>query len=178
MNVLISAHFDLSHPVMSIKMDDKKIDGLVDNFAGVFTAYQVSRKTGIPVYFTNFEELEFDGAIDVAKSLPKDDTLVIVIDTILEDDANGKKAVIANTYGISVEPLKEKLQEHVHFINGFFEEEEDETWIYGHEFGLKTFYFGIPIPNDYHDVNNNVALQVIDEATEILLQIISNLNNS
>ena len=72
MRIVISAHFDLARPVMSINMDDKNILGLVDNFAGMFVAYQASRKTGIPVYFTNYEELEFDGAQEVAKSLSKD----------------------------------------------------------------------------------------------------------
>jgi hypothetical protein len=106
MNVVISAHFDLARPVMSIKMDKQKLLGLVDNFAGLFVAYQVSRKIGTTVYYTNYEELECDGAIDVAKSLDKSNTFVIVIDTILEKEIKGKPVSIANTYGINVKDLK------------------------------------------------------------------------
>ena len=99
MNIVISAHFDLARPVMSIKMDNQKLLGLVDNFAGLFVAYQVSRKIGTTVYFTNHEESNFGGAIDVAKSLGKSNTFVIVIDTILEKDIKGKPISIANAYG-------------------------------------------------------------------------------
>jgi hypothetical protein len=53
MNIVISAHFDLARPVMSIKMDNEKLLGLVDNFAGLFVAYQVSHKIGTTVYYTN-----------------------------------------------------------------------------------------------------------------------------
>ncbi len=49
MKIVLSAHFDLARPVMSIKMDDKHLLGLVDNFAGVFVSYQASRKAGVPV---------------------------------------------------------------------------------------------------------------------------------
>jgi hypothetical protein len=62
MKIIISAHMDLARPVMSIQMDDKNLSGLVDNFAGVFASYQASRKTGITVHFTNYEELDYDGA--------------------------------------------------------------------------------------------------------------------
>jgi hypothetical protein len=65
MNIVLSAHFDLAHPVMSIHLDSEKLTGLVDNFAGVFVSYQASRKTGVPVYFTNYEELDYDGTISV-----------------------------------------------------------------------------------------------------------------
>ena len=44
MNVVISAHMDLARPAMFIKMDEKNLLGLVDNFAGVFASYSVSGK--------------------------------------------------------------------------------------------------------------------------------------
>ncbi|NTU46885.1 hypothetical protein HGA88_04645 [Candidatus Roizmanbacteria bacterium] len=175
MNIVISAHFDLARPVMSIKLDNQQLSGLVDNFAGVFAAYQISRKTGTPVYFTNFEELEYDGAIDVATSLDKENTIVIVLDTILEKDAQGKAATITNAYGIETEKLKEKFADNIHFIDGFFEEKEDETWIYGHQFGFKTFYIGIPIPNDYHTTDNHVSLEAIDTIVHLLENLINEL---
>ena len=62
---------------MSMKLDEGKLLGLVDNFAGVFVAYQVHRKIGTPVYLTNYEELDYRGAIDVARRLDKKHTLVI-----------------------------------------------------------------------------------------------------
>lgn len=172
MNIVLSAHFDLARPVMSIKLDSEKLSGLVDNFAGVFVAYQTSRKTGVPVYFTNYEELEYDGAIDVAKNLDKADTLVIVIDNIKASDIHGKNVSIANVYGFDTTKLKETFQDNVHFIDGSFEETEDETWIYGNKFGLKTFYFGIPIPKEYHGTDNEVSVQTIDTATDILVNVI------
>jgi hypothetical protein len=185
MKIVLSAHFDLARPVMSIKMDDKYLIGLVDNFAGVFVSYQASRKTGVPVYFTNFEELEFDGADDVAKSLDKD-TLVIVVDTT--QDAEEKPAYIGNAYGIDTAELKEKLGDTVLFKDGMHEELEDETIIYGGKYGLKTFYYGVPMPNpnanipnpfpkpgSYHLTNNQIALDAIDKSTEILIQLIQHL---
>ena len=74
-------------------MDNQKLLGLVDNFAGLFVAYQVSRKIGTTVYYTNYEELNYDGAIHVAKSLDKLNTFVIVIDTILEKEIKKPKAM-------------------------------------------------------------------------------------
>ena len=172
MNIVISAHFDLARPVMSIKMDNQKLLGLVDNFAGLFVAYQVSRKIGTTVYFTNYEELEYDGAIDVAKSLDKSNTFIIVIDTILEEDIKGKMVSITNAYGFETKALKKAFKDKVYFIDGYFEEEEDETYIYGEEFKFKTFYLGIPIPEDYHATDNSILLSNIDRATEITIEII------
>lgn len=100
MKVILSAHMDLARPVMLIKMDDKNLLGLVDNFAGVFASYQASRKTGVIVHFTNYEELDYDGADAVAKQLDKD-TIVLVVDTILESETKGKSASITNAYGLA-----------------------------------------------------------------------------
>src|SRR5579863_9434863 len=118
MNIVISAHFDLARPVMSIKMDNQKLLGLVDNFAGLFVAYQVSRKIGTTVYYTNYEELDYDGAIHVAKSLDKSNTFIVVIDTILEKETKGKPVSIANAYGINVKDMKKKFKKKVDFIDG------------------------------------------------------------
>lgn len=178
MKVVISAHMDLARPTMSINLDDKKLSGLLDNFAGVFISYQTSRKTGIPVYFTNYEELDYDGADAVAKSIDKD-TLVIVVDTILEKDINGKQASITNAYGIGSEwqELKEKFKDKIHFIDGKFEETEDETWIYGNKHKLKTFYFGVPIPGTYyHSTELEIGLKTIDGVTEILTEVVKWFN--
>ncbi|OGK24117.1 hypothetical protein A3C25_05400 [Candidatus Roizmanbacteria bacterium RIFCSPHIGHO2_02_FULL_38_11] len=182
MKIVLSAHFDLARPVMSIKMDDKNLLGLVDNFAGIFTSYQASRKTGIPVYFTNYEELEFDGAVDVAKSLDKD-TLVIVVDTTI--DAEDKPAYIGNVYGFSTEPLKKLFSDRIFFKDGMYEKTEDETVIYGAKYGLKTFYFGVPIPNphaglqkpfpkpgSYHTTDNKISLEAIDKVSSVLVDLI------
>jgi len=175
MKVVISAHMDLARPAMFIQLDSKNLLGLVDNFAGVFASYQASRKLSTPVYFTNYEELDYDGADAVAKSLGKD-VLVIVVDTILESDIAGKSVSLTNTYGIdklTLDQLKEKFNDRIHFIDGLFEETEDETWIYGHKYGLKTFYFGVPIPGTYyHSTENSVSLEVIDKTTEILIDVI------
>lgn len=182
MKVVLSAHFDLARPVMFIQMDDKNLNGLVDNFAGVFVSYQASRKTGIPVYFTNYEELEFDGADKVARSLDKN-TLVIVVDTTI--DAEGKDAYIGNAYGVDTEELKKDFSSKVLFKDGMYEETEDESYIYGNKYGLKTFYFGVSIPNlynaenafskpsPYHSDKNEVSLTTIDNATDILSELIN-----
>ncbi len=172
MNIVISAHFDLARPVMSIKMDGEKLWGLVDNFAGVFVAYQVSRKIGTTVYYTNYEELEYDGAIDVAKSLDNSDTFIVVIDTILEKNIKGKPISITNAYGFDIKALKKRFKNKVCFIDGYFEKTEDETYIYGNKYKFKTFYLGIPIPKDYHATNNSILLSDIDRATEITIEII------
>jgi putative aminopeptidase FrvX len=174
MEVILSAHMDIARPVMSIKMDDKNLVGLVDNFAGVFASYQASRKTGVSVHFTNYEELDYDGADAVAKSLDKD-TIVFVVDTILERDIKGKSTSITNAYGL--EPywneMKEKFGDNIHFIDGLFEQAEDETWIYGHKYKLKTFYLGVPIPGDYyHSTELTVTLKTIDEITNIIVDLI------
>jgi len=174
MKIAISAHIDIARPVMSINLDDKKLSGLIDNFAGVFVSYQTSRKTKVPVYFTNYEELDYDGAQAVAKAIDKD-TLVIVVDTILQKDVKNKKASIANAYGIGYEwpALKKKFKNKIHFIDGLFEETEDETWIYGNKNKLKTFYFGVPIPgNYYHSTQLEIGLETIDEVTQILTEVI------
>lgn len=163
-------------------MDAENLLGLVDNFAGVFVSYQAGRKTGVPVYFTNYEELEYDGAEDVAKALNKD-TIVVVVDTTL--DAEDKSAYIGNAYGFSTEPLKQVFSDRIFFKDGLFEEAEDETIIYGGKYGLKTFYFGVPIPNPhmgvknpfpkpdaYHTTDNKVSLDAIDKASDVLVDLI------
>lgn len=176
MKVVISAHMDLARPAMFIKLDEKDLLGLVDNFAGLFASYQASRKLGTPVYFTNYEELDYDGADAVAKLLDKD-TLVIVVDTILESYIKGKAVSLTNAYGIDksdLDQLKTKFEDKIHFLDGLFEETEDETWIYGHKHGFKTFYFGVPIPGTYyHSTENKVSLDVIDKTTEILMEVIN-----
>lgn len=174
MKIVLSAHIDLARPVMSIKLDDKNLLGLVDNFAGIFVAYQTSRKTGVSVYLTNYEELDYDGADNVAKSLDKE-TLVIVIDAILEKDINDKIASITNAYGLNQawDTLKERFSSKIHFIDGFFEKTEDETWIYGNRYKLKTFYFGVPIPGTYyHSTDLTVSIEEIDKATDCLVDVI------
>ncbi len=172
MNIVISAHFDLARPVMSIKMDNQKLLGLVDNFAGLFVAYQVSRKIGTTVYYTNYEEVGYDGAIHVAKSLDRSNTFIIVIDTILEKDIKGKPVSITNAYGFDTKVLKKDFKDKVDFIDGYFERTEDETYIYGKKYKFKTFYLGIPIPKKYHATNNSILLSNIDRATEITIEII------
>lgn len=180
MKIVISAHFDLARPAMFIKIDEKNLLGLVDNFAGVFASYQASRKTGVSVYFTNYEELDYDGADAVARSLDKD-TIVFVVDTIFKKDLAGKPVSLTNAYGIDksdLDHLKEDFKDKIHFIPGLFEETEDETWIYGHKYGLKTFYFGVPIPgNYYHSTENQVSLEVIDRTTEVLIELINWFKN-
>jgi hypothetical protein len=181
MTISISAHFDLAHPVMSIALDKEKLTGLIDNFAGMFVSYQASRKTGVKTYFTNFEELEFDGAIDVAKKLDKENDIVIVVDTIKESDCNKKPAFISNCYHFPtelIEEMKKQFAEKIHVVDGYFEPTEDETYIYGKKFGLKTFYFGVPIPNDYHDTNNQFSIEKLDEVSEILVELITWLKSS
>lgn len=182
MKIVISAHFDLARPVMFIYMDDQNLNGLVDNFAGVFVAFQASRQTKTPVYFTNFEELEYDGADKVASGLDKD-TLVIVVD--ITTDAEGKDAYMGNVYGFTTDELKKKFSERILFKDGMYEETEDESYIYGGKYGLKTFYFGVPIPNPfennknifpkpgpYHVDNNKIELRAIDNATAVLVELI------
>lgn len=182
MKVILSAHFDLARPVMYIHMDEKNLNGLVDNFAGVFVAFQASRQTKTPVYFTNFEELEYDGADKVASGLDKD-TLVIVVD--ITTDAEGKDAYMGNVYGFTTDKLKKKFSERILFKDGMYEETEDESYIYGKKYGFKTFYFGVPVPNlfkdkenvfpkpgSYHADNNKVELSTIDKATSVLVDLI------
>ena len=178
MKVVISAHMDLARPTMSINLDDKKLSGLIDNFAGVFASYQASRKIGTPVYFTNFEELDYDGAQAVAKKIDEN-TLVIVVDTILASEINGKITSITNAYGIDSywTELKDKFKDKINFIDGKFEETEDETWIYGNKNKLKTFYFGVPIPGDYyHSTELEIGLDTIDKVTEVLIEVIEWFN--
>jgi hypothetical protein len=176
MKVVLSAHFDLSHPVMNILMDKEKLKGLVDNFAGVFTSYDAGRKTGTPVYFTNYEEMDYDGAIDVAKKLDKD-TFVIVVDTIKNSDIKEKKVSITNVYKFDTSEMKKKFSSKINFIDGFFEETEDESFIYGKKFGFKAMYFGVPIPKTYHEIDNEVKLKIIDETSVILQKVIEFLRS-
>ncbi len=179
MKIILSAHFDLAHPVPSVKLGGGKLTGLVDNFAGVFVAYQANRRTNVPVYFTNFEENGFGGAIDVAKKLDKESTLVIVVDTVKESDLPaGRIASVANVYNIDVQGLKKKFGGKVFFFEELFEPTEDETWIYGHRFGFAAFYFGIPIPKDYHATDSEVSLKTIDAATDVLVDIVNYLTRS
>jgi hypothetical protein len=119
MKIILSAHMDLARPVMSIALDGAGLHGLVDNFAGLFAAYQASRKTGVMVHFTNYEELDFDGADAVGKSLDKD-TLVIVVDTILESEIQDKVVSITNAYGLEHvwHELKEQFAKDIYFIDG------------------------------------------------------------
>lgn len=171
MKVLLSAHMDLARPVMSIRMDDKSLFGLVDNFAGVFAAYQASRKTGVTVEYTNFEELEFDGAEAVARSLSKD-TLIIVVDTTTEP-TDGKEGYIGNLYGIDVEELKKEFGKRIRIREEYFEPKEDETIMYGKKYGLKTFYYGITIRPEYHDPDNSITLAEIDKASKVLVDLVN-----
>lgn len=176
MKIVISAHFDVARPVGYIKLDDKNLLGLVDNFAGIFAAYQASRKTGIPVYLTNFEEAPgYPGACKVADALDKE-TLVIVVDVVT--DAEDKAAYIGNAYGVDATRLKKDFQDRVFFMDGLFEETEDETWIYGNQYGFKTFFFGVPMEGKYHGTNNKVSLLTIDKATEVLVEVIQWLQKS
>lgn len=174
MEVVISTHFDLAHPVMFIKLDQVKLSGLVDNFAGIFTAYAASRKTQAPLYLTNYEEIDYDGAIEVAKELDKN-MVVIVVDTVT--NIQNHDAFIGNVYNLNVKPFVEKFPERVSFKEGYFEETEDETFIYGKKNGFKTLYFGVPIPNGYHDVDNFVAIEQIDRSTAVLIDLINWLQN-
>ena len=174
MQVIMSAHFDIARPVMSINLDGEKLEGLVDNLAGVFVAYQASRKTGVPVYFTNFEELEYDGAEAVANKLDPKNTIVVVVDTIKFSDAKGFPASVANVYDLDLSELKKSLGHKVDFIDEPFEPTEDETCIYGKKYGFKAFYFGVPISGDnYHATDNHVSLKAIDQSTEILVEVIT-----
>lgn len=161
---------DLARPVMSIKMDDKSLLGLVDNFAGIFASYQASRKTGVPVVYTNFEELEYDGAEDVARSLDKD-TLVIVVDTTTEL-TDGKEGYIGNLYGINIEELRKEFDNRVRIREDHFEAKEDETIIYGKKYRFKTFFYGITIRPKYHDSDNSITLEEIDRASRVLVDLI------
>lgn len=170
MKILLSAHIDLARPVMSIRMDDKNLLGLVDNLSGVFASYQASRKTGVTVEYTNFEELEFDGAEAVARSLNKD-TLVIVVDTTTEP-TNGKEGYIGNLYGINTEELIKEFGHRIRIRKDYFEATEDETIIYGKKYGFQTFYYGISIKPKYHDPDNSITLAEIDRASNVLVDLI------
>ncbi len=171
MKIVLSAHIDLNKPVKYIKVDDKEITGLVDNFAGVFAAYQAAKKTGLELFLTNFEEVNLGGANQVAKDLQDKDSLIIVVDTCT--DAKDKKAYIGNPYYIDTAPLKKEFGEEVFFMDGFFEPKEDETAAYGWDNQYPTFFFGIPVTGEYHDVNNKVSLKTIDEAEEVLVKVIN-----
>lgn len=172
MKIILSAHFDLNKPVKYIRLDNKKMYGLVDNFAGVFAAYEASRKTGVELYLTNFEEVNLAGAIKVAKDIKKqEDIIVIVVDTCL--DAKDKKAYIGNAYYLDTQPLKEKFKEDILFKDGFYEPTEDETAAYGWDLKIPCLFFGIPITGGYHITNNEVKLTTIDEATKTLIEVIT-----
>lgn len=170
MQIVLSAHFDVAKPVPYIELSDSKLRGLIDNFAGVFVAYEVAKKTGIPLYLTNFEESGMRGAREVAKKLKKE-TLVIVVDTTR--DAGIKSAYIGNVYNLK---LPKKLPKDIFIMPGYFEETEDETWVYGHKFGLPCFYFGVPIKKAYHATNNVIGTRTLDKATKVLLGVLQALN--
>lgn len=170
MKIVLSTHFDIARPVMHIKLDGDGLNGLIDNFAGVFVSYEAQKKTGIPLFLTNYEELDYDGAEDVAKTLDKD-TLVIVIDTTI--DGEDKKAYIGNVYNLDTEEIKADFSDKILFKDGFYEEKEDETWIYGKKYGFKTFYFGVPIKGEYHSTENKISTEDIEETTKILIDLIN-----
>ncbi len=67
MQIVLSAHFDLARPVPYLTLDTQGLHGLIDNFAGVFVAYEAARKTGVPLYLTNFEETGMKGAREVVR---------------------------------------------------------------------------------------------------------------
>lgn len=171
MKIALSAHFDIAKPVPFIELSNGKLKGLIDNFTGVFVAYQASRKTGVPLYLTNFEETGFKGARKVAKGLNKD-ALIIVVDTTR--DAGKFPAYIGNAYNFDTDPLKKKFAKDIFFMPGLFEETEDETWIYGHTFGLPTLYFGIPIPHekDYHATDNSITLTSLNKTENVLISLV------
>jgi len=247
MKIVLSAHFDIAKPVPFLSLEKGQVHGLVDNFAGVFVAYQVARKTGVPVFFTNFEETGMKGAREVAKELrdaarhpfssiatrsdfpagpaaalpPNDariplsfahrlpskreaalhwepfrrvtrkkpalggdpekamtskasnlDFLVIVVDTTR--DAKGRNGYIGNIYNFNLPKLPKRLASKLFIMPGLFEETEDETWVYGHEFGFPSLYFGVPISpkKDYHAANNALGVRTIDRATTVLVSFI------
>lgn len=169
MKIVLSAHFDLKHPVPFIKVDNN-LSGLLDNFSGVFVAYQVSRATGAPLYLTNFEETTSEGAKAVANLLDPANTLIIVVDTKTEVSLS---AYFGNVYGFDTAELKKKFSDRIEFRDGFFEEKEDETAIYGAEYGFKTFYFGVPTPGDYHDTDNIMPIGQIDKTADTLIALIN-----
>src|SRR3989344_4328047 len=118
MNLVLSAHFDIAKPVSFIALKDGLMQGLVDNFAGVFVAYQAARSTKAPLYLTNFEETGYGGATELVKKLSKD-TLVIVVDTTR--DAEDKAAYIGNVYNFDITALKKKFGKKIFFMPGLFE---------------------------------------------------------
>lgn len=179
MKIVLSAHFDIAKPVPFITLEDKKLKGLIDNFAGVLVAWEAHKKTGIPLYLTNFEETGFKGARELVRrgelfrASDQHEPLVIVVDTTR--DAGKFPAYIGNVYNFDVKPLQKKFRKDIFFMPGFFEETEDETWVYGHEKGLPTFYFGVPIARekDYHATDNNISERAIDQATQSLVDVIT-----
>jgi len=171
MKIILSAHFDLNKPVKYIKIDSQKMTGLIDNFAGVFTAYQASRNTGVDLYLTNFEEINLGGAIALAKDLKDEKLLVIVVDTCT--DVGDKDAYLGNVYNFDVSPLKKKFSKYINFKDEFVDPTEDETAIYGWDYHFPTFYFGIPISGNYHDVDNKISLEMIDKSARILTDVIN-----
>ncbi|MEK7526102.1 MAG: hypothetical protein AAB546_01335, partial [Patescibacteria group bacterium] len=116
MKIILSAHFDLAKPVKFIHLDNHNLNGLVDNFAGVFVAYQAARKTNTEVYLTNFEEKDLGGAASVAKKLKAEDVLIIVVDTCT--DAKNKKAYIGNAYYVDTQKMKKKFAKDILFKDG------------------------------------------------------------
>lgn len=175
MKIILSAHFDLAKPVKYIKLDKNNMNGLVDNFAGVFASYQASRKTGVDLYLTNSEEVNLGGAISVAKKIKNEKILVIVVDTCTNIE-KGKDAYIGNAYNFSTDELKNKFSKIIHFRDGYFEPTEDETAIYGDDNNIPCFFFGIPIDKNYHDLNNQISHDKIDKSSDVLADVINFLD--
>jgi hypothetical protein len=174
MKGIISSHFDIAKPVKFIKVDKEGMTGIVDNFAGVFAAYKASRKTGVELYLTNFEEKNLGGASAVSKIIKKEKAVVIVVD-VCTDDVKGKKAYIGNAYNFPTEGLKKKFGKDIFFRDGYFEPTEDETAIYGWEDKMTSFFFGLPIKGKYHDTDNKISNKVIDEASDLLIKVINHI---
>lgn len=174
-NIVLSAHFDLSSDVPFMLFDSDGLHGLVDNFAGVFCSYEASRKTNTPLYLTNFEEVNLGGAEAVAKTLKGTDTLVIVVDTCT--DAQDKGGYIGNAYNFSVDSLKGKFKDDIFFMDGLYEADMDETAIYGEDYHFPTFFYGVPIQNGYHDIDNHIKTTTIDMASQLLIEVIRHLQN-
>ncbi len=177
MNIVLSAHFDVVKPVKYIRVKDGKLLGLVDNFAGVFASYNAACKTGVELFLTNFEELPgFKGAVGAAKTFNPKNTLVIVVDTCT--DTEDRQAYIGNGYGVDLSLLKKKFGKKILFKDGYYEPDMDETYVYGSQFKLKCFYFGIPISGGYHDVDNKVSIKTIDTASDLLIEVIKFLKKN
>lgn len=52
MKIVLSAHFDIAHPVPFIKLSSGNMKGLIDNFAGVLVAWEANKENRYPVNFS------------------------------------------------------------------------------------------------------------------------------